>query len=223
MVEEPDRHIAAQIDALSLDPEQPLIISDADEVILEFVKGLEAYLEQQGMYLELTSYALTGNIRDTKSREAVSSDAVKELLANFFADRTAHVSPVPGAADALRSLSGRTQIVVLTNVPLAQREVRQNALAAHGMNYPVVANSGAKGAAVARMAGRTEAPVFFLDDIPRNIASVAQHAAHVVRLHFVADPRLARLIEPAEDSHARHDDWPSARAYIEAHLSAKGY
>jgi phosphoglycolate phosphatase-like HAD superfamily hydrolase len=201
--------VRAQLAALSLDPDRPLVITDADEVVLQFVAALELFLAGRGLYLDLSSYALTGNIRRVGSGEAESAEAVKGLLADFFEERVEHVTPVPGAAEALTALSRRAQVIVLSNVPFGRRAARQRALRAHGMDFPVIANHGPKGAAVAEIAGR--------------IASVAKAAPQVTRLHFIADARLARLSPPCPDCHARHDDWPSARAFIEAALAAGGW
>lgn len=214
--------VIAQLAALRLQVERPLIISDADEVLLQFVRALESYLGEQGLKLELGSFALTGNIRDRATGTALPGLQVRELLQLFFEERTGHIDAVEGAAAALSALARQAQIVVVSNVPFHLAETRQRNLARHGMDYPVIANSGSKGAVVARLAGAIRAPVFFLDDIPRNLASVAEHATEVVRMHFVADPRLARLLGPAEHSHVRLDTWPEARQYIERRLSEGG-
>ena len=59
-----------------------------------------------------------------------------------------------------------------------------------------------------------DAPVFFLDDIPHNIDSVAECAPHVHRIHFIADPRLAGLIGAAKGASARIDAWHEAHDSI---------
>jgi len=211
--------VRQQLDMLSLEAERPLIISDADEVLLQFVRALESYLDEQGLVLRLGSFALTGNIRDRATDTALPGPEVRDVLQGFFEARTGHIDPVEGAAEALAALARRAQIVVLSNLPFHLAEARRRNLERHGMDYPVIANSGGKGAVVAEIAAAVRAPVFFLDDIPRNLASVAEHAAHVVRMHFVADPRLARLLGPAEHSHVRLDTWPEARQYIERRLA----
>ncbi len=73
-------------------------------------------------------------------------------------------------------LAEHAQIVVLTNLPLAQREARQENLKQNGMDYPVIVGSGPKGPAVKWIAQNVDAPIFFLDDIFHNINSVADHA-----------------------------------------------
>lgn len=215
--------VLAQIEALPLEAGRPLLISDADEVLTEFMIGLESYLERNGLYFDWSSFALTGNIRRKGDATVVASDEVRDHLKTFFARHTAELTPVPGAAGALAALARRTQIVVLTNVPFDQREARRRSLAGHGMDYPVVANVGAKGAAVRRLAERVDAPVFFVDDIPHNHSSVARAAAEVYRLHLIADPRLAELLGAAEDSHYRARDWEDARSFIERRLDDLGY
>lgn len=210
--------VAEQIAALDLDPGRPLIICDADEVLFLFIEGLERHLATQGLFLDLTSFALTGNIKRRADGVALDAAAVKGVLAGFFAVETALLDPAPGAAEALATLSRRAQIVVLSNLPAERRAARAEALTRHGMPYPVIANAGAKGPAVSALAARAGRPVVFLDDLPPHHASVADHAEAVIRVHMIADRRLAALMGPAPAAHARHDDWAEAHAFIAATL-----
>ena len=224
-MEDDDLHddVLRQLETLRLSPERPLIVSDADEVIFAFVRGLEAYLLDNGHFMDLKSFAMRGNIRDSESGEAVSGEAVKSLINGYFSERTEHIEPVAGAAAALAALSERSQVMVLSNLPLDYREARRRALVKHGMDYPLIANIGRKGPAMAYLAARHKAPMFFLDDIPHNIASVARAANRVTRLHFIADHRLRDLIGAADEADVRTDDWDEARQFIEGRLAAAGY
>lgn len=215
--------VAEQIDALDLKPELPLIVTDCDEVLMQFLVGLETYLATKDLWLDLQSFALTGNIKHRESNEVVAAEKVQGLLKDFFATSTEKLLPVPGAAEALKSLSDRAQIVVLTNVPLSDKVARTKHLASEGMDYPVIANKGLKGGAVRRMAERVNAPVFFLDDIPHNIAAVAKahDACHL--LHFIADKRLANLMGAAADSHFHTSDWTEAHNFISSQLDTSGF
>ena len=217
----PDVH--SQIEQIELDPSRPLIISDADEVLFQFAAALEVFLEENGLYFDMSSFALTGNIKHKASDEPLSGEEVGKLIGDFFVARTEHMEPVLGAPDALKRLSGRSQIVVLTNVPLAQREARIRGLQKHGMDYPVIANIGLKGGAVKAMREKVKAPALFLDDIPHNIQSVAETADDVHLIHFIADDRLAKLLGPAEHSHHRADDWEALHDYIDGYLTDLGY
>ena len=188
--------VRQQIGALSLVRSRPLIITDADEVLLQFVCALEAYLGERDLYLDLTSFALTGNIKHKDTREPLTSDAVREVVREFHEHGTDDVDPVAGAAEALACLATRAQIVVVSNVPFHRAKARQRNLRRYGMDYPVVANSGPKGSAVGLMARSVRAPIFFLDDIPRNLSSVAEHAAEVIRVRLIckiASPRRRRV------------------------------
>ncbi|WCL55697.1 hypothetical protein [Gimibacter soli] len=204
---------SAEAIAASLNPAKPLLILDADEVLLRFMEALEVYLLSEGYELRLTSFAITGNVYD-RHGGIVAPEHVRELLSSFFAARTRHIEPVKGAAEALASLSADWQIVVLSNVPAPQREARAENLAGHGMPYPVIASKGGKGEFVATLTAGRSAPAVFVDDLPPHHASVARHAPATHRLHMVADPRLAALLPPAPDAHTRIDDWAAAHDHI---------
>jgi len=211
--------VADQLAALSFDPDRPIVISDADEVLFAFMAALEGFLDANDLFFDWSSFALTGNIRRKSDSQPVAGTDVREMLMRFFESHTESLAPVPGAADALADLSaGGVQVVVLSNVPLPQREARISALVRHGMDYPLIANSGGKGAAVRALAAKTRAGAVFIDDIPLHHAEVARAVSDVMLLHFVADPRLARLLEPAEHCHHRVDTWPEARRIIADHL-----
>jgi hypothetical protein len=215
--------VLSQLERLELVADRPLIVSDADEVIFAFVRSLEGFLLDNGHFMDLQSFALSGNIRDSVTREPVSAEMVKKLIGEFFAERTEDMEPVDHAVDTLVALSERAQILVLSNVPLDQKDARRRALVKNHMDYPLVANIGRKGGAMAYLAERHNAPIFFLDDIPHNISSVARAAGSVTCIHFIADHRLRNLLGQAEDADVRIDDWPGVREFIEARLSESGF
>lgn len=198
----------AQLAALSLVSGRPLVIVDADEVLFHFMQGFERYLEAQGCAIALTSFALTGNIRRVADDGVLSQAEVGALLGSFFADHTESLSPVPGAAEALAALNRTMQVVVLSNLPLAQAPARRRALLAAGMDYPVVANTGSKGGAARRLADLAAAPIAFVDDIPNHHGSVRRAVPDAFCIQFVADPRLAALVPRAPESDLFAADWP---------------
>ncbi|MCP1335253.1 hypothetical protein [Futiania mangrovi] len=214
---------AAQIDSLHLAPDRPLLICDADEVLLIFLQTLERFLEREGFFLQLDDYRLTGNIRHRRTREAVEAAGVADLITRFFDLETPNIPAVEGAARALEEAAREMQVVVLTNLPHAHRDARTAALSALGMPYPVLTNSGPKGAAVAALAERAgTAPSVFVDDTPAHLAAAREHAPHVHRLHFVADDRLKRFLGDPEEAHSHATRWDHAgglirRALDEAH------
>ena len=205
--------ISNQIETLELDPDRPLVISDADEVLLQFMRQFEIYLDRNDMWIDLSSFRLQGNIKYKGSDEAVDMTN-RNIINDFFAAETLNFSPVEGAAEALTALSKEAQIIILTNLPLAQKSERQINLSKHGMDYPVIVGSGLKGPAVKSLGEKINAPLFFLDDIPHNINSVAKYVPTSGRIHMIADPRLSKLIGAAEGASARIDQWQEAQAWI---------
>jgi len=216
-------HVRSQLEDLMLDPQRPLIVTDADEVVAYFIAGLERFLHRNGHWLDLKSFAITGNIRKQGSNEASTQAQVKDLLAAFFNTDTELLDPVDGAAEALRALNARAQIIVLSNVPSSAHAARQRWLRRHGMDYPLIANSGSKGLPLRYLEEQINAPVFFLDDLPPHLDAVAEQASSVCLLHFIADKRLAALVGPAQNCHLHTSDWPDARAFIETKLDSFGF
>ena len=205
--------ISNQIETLELDPDRPLVISDADEVLLQFMRQFEVYLDRNDMWIDLSSFRLQGNIKYKGSDEAVDMTN-RNIIDDFFAAETLNFSPVDGAAEALTALSKEAQVIILTNLPLAQKKERQINLSKHGMDYPVIVGSGLKGPAVKSLGDKINAPLFFLDDIPHNINSVAKYVPMSGRIHMIADPRLSKLIGAAEGASARIDQWHEAQNWI---------
>lgn len=210
--------IAEQIEAVALEPGRPLVITDADEVLVRFVEGFERYIAPLGLWLDLSSFNLSGNVKSIATGIPKPGEDVRKLVLEFFTVGLETLEPVPGAAAALAGLAQDAQIVVLTNTPLTGRDARRRSLESLGMPYPVIANAGGKGAAVARLAARVQAPVAFLDDLPPNHESVARAYAPALRIHMVADPRLARLIDGTPHAHHREDDWGRAATLITDHF-----
>ncbi len=187
------------------------------------MRAFERYMNGQGLYFTWESYRLNGNIRRTADDSAIEVAQIRVLIESFYDACIDSLQPVDGAAAALGALSRRAQIVVLSNLPLMQHARRQRWLDHHGLGYPLVANTGAKGPAVRVLAARAEAPAYFIDDSAMHHQSVARNAARVYRVHFVANPRLARLADRAPDCHWRVDSWPAAQALIDAELKTQGY
>jgi hypothetical protein len=194
---------------------RPLLICDADEVLVQFGAAFRAYVAQLGWCLRFDSFALHGNIRHAETAAVADKEIVSKLVEDFFEEAVESCPAVPGAADALASLSGRAEIIILTNAPAAQRARREASLAKLGMAYPVFANDGLKGPRVAELVANRGYPAAFVDDIPHHHTSVAEKAGHVHRLHLVADPELRLLLPKATDAHARIDDWHMALPHLE--------
>jgi len=196
---------------------RPLTIVDADEVLLRFADGLDRFLRARGLYLDLTSYRLHGNVKRLDDGTAALDIEVTALLDEFRTDLDS-LDPVSGAVAAMAALAQRCDVVVLSNVSPAQAPARLRNLAAHGFNFPLLVNAGLKGAAVKALEGRAGAPVFFIDDIPHHHADVAETAPDVLRIYLIGDDRLKPLLPPSPHVHLRAETWEDARRFIEARL-----
>ena len=212
-----------QLDMIDIQPDSPLLISDADEVLFAFMVAFEHYMERRGAYFDWVSYRLNGNIRRKSDEMPLSAPEVRDLLAAFFRDETRNISPVAGAASTLEFLSQRMQIIVLSNLPHDRHGDRRHALVRHGMDYPLIANHGSKAPAVEALAARTTAPVIFVDDSPGHHREVAELTHNVRRIHFVGNTRLSALLESSAHSHYRAQTWDDIKVHIEQHLAAEGY
>lgn len=212
----------AQIDALALDPGRPIVVCDVDEVVVHFTRDFEACLEAQGLWLDAASLALDGNIRRRDSGEAVAPDDVDALIERFFIDRTRHLEPIDNAIEALLEIGEQASVVMLTNLPHSSAEDRRVNLKGHGLDFPVVTNSGPKGPAVRRIAGAVRRPAVFIDDNPSFIASVRDHAPHVHLVHFVHDERFARFMHPMDFISLRTGAWTQARPHILGLIGSAG-
>lgn len=205
-----------------LTSKKPLLVVDADEVLLRFVEHLEGFFVDQGFELRLTSFQLTGNIYDAATGVAATPATVKDLIGAFFEQRVDTVPAVEGAATALKALSDHYQVTVLTNVPHHCRDRREQALLELGFDYPVISNAGEKGPAVKLLQSASAGPTVFVDDLPPQLASVASHAPDVHRVHFVADARLAALIDKAPDAHVRFDKWHELEPHLIKQIARDG-
>jgi len=189
-------------------PTKPLLLVDADEVLLYFIEAIEDYCQNHQLILRLESFQITGNILRADTQEALTAAEVKNLIADFFVKYTHRQRAVDGAADGLASLSGIADIAILTNIPAEQASARAQNLAAQGMDYPVIANSGGKGEMLAKLAAPRTGFIGFIDDLPPQHSSVAATMPHSYRVHHVADVRLRSMVPKAPDAHVRIDQWP---------------
>ena len=194
-----------------IDSAQPLLIVDVDEVLGLFMHGFGRFLGTRGYEFRMDRFALFQNIFAPGAADHLDLAAGQALFDDFFRFACDDMEPAPGAIEALAELSKGCGIVALTNAPDHAREPRMRWMTRHGMDYPLLINSGPKGRAVAALAARTQAPVAFVDDLLGNLDSVAEAAPAVHRFQMVADPRLRDIAPTAPDRHPRIDDWAALR------------
>ena len=202
------RPLPPELSQLVLNRAAPLIIVDVDEVLAMFMRGFERFVGRYGLEMRITRFALFENVYRPGEELPIEPELGKSLFEAFFDTDGEDIDPAVGAADALDALSSKASIVILTNAPGKSRDARSRWLARHGFPYPMVMNSGPKGAAVRALADLTEGPVAFVDDLLPNLESAAMAAPHTHRFQMVADERLRPFAYSDTERHRRIDNWP---------------
>ncbi|WP_177200167.1 HAD family hydrolase [Sphingomonas rubra] len=200
---------------------RPLLITDCDEVLLHMVRHFRTWLDEAHQIdFEIGAGDFATSIR-RRDGVALERERMWELLGGFFPAEMARQTLVPHAAEALASLAGQADIVVLTNLTDGCNQARVDQLAAFGIHHRVVTNQGGKGGPVAALVAEHGDPVtVFVDDLAVHHDSVARHAPGVHRLHMVSDETLAAAMPAAPAAHARIDDWREAEGWIAARFAA---
>jgi FMN phosphatase YigB (HAD superfamily) len=204
-----------QLSALEVPASKPLIICDVDDVVVHFLRGFDTYLAARNHYFNAKSFALHGNVLHSKTHAEMPPDDISQLIDDYFNDMTEHMDAIDGAVTSLTSLSHRATVVMLTNLPHHARDKRIKNLRGHGLPFPVITNSGPKGPAIRHLAGLTTAPVVFIDDSPGFVQSSYDHAPDVKIIHFLHDPRIARLHKPFDFVSLTAESWERVKPHIE--------
>lgn len=210
--------VAPQLLALQLDPDRPVLAVDADEVLVHFARHLQRFMAAKGFLLDLSAYRLDGAVTRASDGLEATAQEFRALFNGFFREEVGRQELVAGAAETLRALAEdpevSAQVLVLTNVPQAQRAARIANLAAQGVDYPLVANVGGKGRALRFLWDHTRGPVVFIDDSAHQLSSAETRAPGVRRVHFVADPDLRRVAGSVAAADYRMTDWESDRLLL---------
>lgn len=212
-----DPETLRQIEELSHD-DRPLLVLDVDDVLLEFVRPLPAYLKQRGYQLSLGSFRLFGNVTERATGRTIEQHEVTKLLDDFFGQQADWQDVMEGALDALSLFGQRAEIVLLTMMPHRHRAARRSHLEALGIPYPVLTTEMAKGPAISKLRGPSSRPVVFVDDQPRNLESAREFVPDVHLIHLMSDNSLRKLLpEPPEGTYVV-EDWKEATPIIAAAL-----
>jgi len=202
-----------QIAVLQISKDIPLLIVDADEVLVQFLQPFTRYLQSLDWQIHLTDYKLEYAIRRANGQVA-DSDKNFELVQGFIDTETHRQPAIIGAAPALAKLAEQAQIVVLSNVPQRRFQDRVTNLRGHGMDFPLIANSGPKGPALAALYAGMIAPVAFVDDSPAQIESAAQFAPDIHRIHFTGCPVIKRVLPDVKCANATPNDWSGVASHL---------
>lgn len=195
---------------------RPLVICDCDEVLLHMVSHFSDWIgEAHDLEFAMQGSNFIDAVRRRGGGEPLGREEIGPLLNGFFDTEMDRQTIVPGASEALVTISEFAEIAILTNLQDEFRDDRAAQLAAFGIDYPVHTNQGGKGVKVEELLATHAPPLaIFVDDLAVHHQSVADRTPRVWRLHMIAEPDIAAQIPAAEHAHARIDDWPAARQWI---------
>ena len=196
-----------QIRRLSINRDKPLLIFDADEVLVLFASHFSQFLSKQGWKLNLKSYRLDDAIQHIEDGYIADKRTYQTLIDNFIDQETANQPEAPGASETLEKFNAQAEIIILTNVPHRAYHQRISNLSKLKMSYPTVSNAGLKGPAIAELMKLTKKTCVFVDDNPFQIASAAEHAPNIYRLHFSACELVQKTMPYAEGATHRPKSW----------------
>ena len=208
----------------SVIPGRPLVVTDADGVLLQFTGCFERWLRARGLYLDLKTYHYEGAIRRADDRSVLLDVECMALIDEYRADLD-DLDAVEGACEALAELAEVASVVVLSNVNHSQAQARLRNFERLGLPYPLIANDcgsgylADKGAAMRALALHARAPAFFIDDIPSNLADVAKAAPNVQLIHVVENEYLRQMLGNGFHAHCYAKDWPEVTAFVQEQLN----
>lgn len=197
---------------------RPLIVSDIDDVVLEFINPFKAFLGSCGHVLLPRSFRLTGNIITHADEQPVAEPEVKILLDAFYGSQDRWQTPAARAVETLAALSEEADIVFLTAMPPQHATVRRALLDRLGLPYPLLASEEPKGPIVQKLHGGRNVPLVFVDDMLRNLRSVKDHAPSCLPINLMADSDFKALAPKLDADIRAVADWPEAAAAIRAHF-----
>ena len=173
-----------QISKVTLNPSEPLIIIDADEVIVHFAKPFSIYLKERGLILKLNGYTLKNAILDLELKTPIDPRKANSLIIDFIKFNTACQPATPFSVKTLDRLSTIAQIIILSNVPRYAHAERIKNFKYLGLNYQFLSNVGPKGPAVKLISEKVNTRVIFIDDNNLQIESAKAFVPAAFRLHF---------------------------------------
>lgn len=199
--------------------DRPLAVFDVDDVVLQFIAPFEAYLASLGLRLLPRSFRLHGNIVAAATGEPLGETGVTEAILRFFETQEEWQTPFAEAAGVLTALSKNADIVFLTAMPPRYTAQRRRLLDSFGLSYPLIATESPKGPVVERLHGSRPLPLAFVDDMVRNLQSVAEHAPQSLLLHMVPVSDIHRHAPRTPEGLAQACGWQEAAHLIDTHFS----
>ena len=200
--------------SLNINPNLPLLISDADEVIFEFMESFEEYLLSNSMYFSYKSFKLNGNIYNQETNKPIDSANIPIIISNFFQEYAIKMPLIKEAKNILEKLSKVMNVIILSNIPKNYAADRIQCFKDNNMNYAFISNEGPKNIKCLELQKLTNKKVFFIDDLPNQIYSVSENCTNITTIHFLQNKKLLNIIPDINDCDFKTDNWESVLKFI---------
>ena len=183
-----------QIKKLNIKSNIPLVIVDADEVIVHFAKPFVLFLKKRGFLLELNGYTLSDSIKNIETNKIIKNTKSQKLVIDFIKKETKKQPLTKGALQSLNIISNFAQVIILTNVPQYAYEDRILNFKNYNISFPVIINEGPKGPALLELCKTLKKPAIFIDDNLSQIESAEKFVPKIYRFHFTGCELVQRLL-----------------------------
>jgi hypothetical protein len=200
--------------------ERPLIVCDIDEVVLEFLSPLTHFLRSHNYDLLPRSFRLHGNIVSLLDGSEMSHEQFDAFEDMFFERQDLWQRPAERAVETLHALSAEADIVFLTAMPPRHHGIRRKLLDQFDLSFDMIASEQPKGPIVAALHDRRHLPVAFIDDIQRNLLSVADHVPECLLITMMANADFKPFAPAPVSGILAASDWSHAGDLMRGHFSA---
>lgn len=198
--------------------DRPLIVCDIDEVVLEFLSPLTAFLRSHQYDLLPRSFRLHGNIVSQLDGSEMGREQFDALEDLFFESQDLWQRPAERAVETLHALSEDADIVFLTAMPPRHHGIRRRLLDQFDLSFDMIASEQPKGPIVARLHDRRSLPVAFIDDIQRNLLSVAEHVPECLLITMMANADFRPFAPAPVGAIMAASDWVHAGDLMRQHF-----
>ena len=192
-----------QIERITIISDQPLVLVDADEVLVHFARPFMNYLRDRDYGLQLNGYTLHDAILDTESNLPVDSQTAQDLVVSFIKGETHRQPATEGAIESMHHISKYAQIIIISNVPRYAHEARLQNFQELNLPFPFVSNEGQKGPALKQICDQVQKPAIFIDDNASQIASAKKFVPNLYRFYF-SGCDLVRTQMPTTDTYTHN-------------------
>ena len=178
------------------------------------MESFEHYLTSNSLFFSYKSFKLNGNIINLKNNKPLESEIIPTLITDFFKKYTIKLKLIDNCKKNLKELNKFLNIIILTNMPQEYAHYRVESLRNHDMHYDVISNKGTKGEACLKLSKKTKKPVFFIDDSPNQILSVANRTKNIYKIHFLQHQKLRKILPKIKESDFNTNSWEKVKKKI---------